>query len=66
MKLYELKKGQRFKVNEAPRIPPDAKTVVKTQILTFDHTDGLYSFCFDEAGHVVHPAAWTEVTVVEP
>ena len=31
----------------------------------FDHIDGMYSFCKDKAGNICHPAAWTEVEVIE-
>ena len=30
----------------------------------FDHIDGMYSFCKDAAGNIVHVAAWTEVEPV--
>ena len=31
----------------------------------FDHIDGMYSFCKDMSGNVVHLAAWTEVRVLD-
>ena len=34
-------------------------------ILFFDHIDGMYSFCIDSDGNLVHPAAWTEVEIVD-
>jgi len=31
----------------------------------FYHIDGMYSFCKDRDGNIVHPAAWTEVELVD-
>lgn len=31
--------------------------------LRFHHIDGMYSYCTDVEGNVVHLAAWTEVTL---
>jgi len=31
--------------------------------LNFDHIDGMYSYCTDDEGNVVHLAAWTEVEI---
>lgn len=47
MKLYELNKGDYFKLNDVE--------------LRFDHVDGMYSVCYDIAGHVYHIAAFAEV-----
>lgn len=45
------------------------KTWIKTDlgenILFFDHIDGIYSFCKDEEGNVVHLSAFTEVEIME-
>lgn len=30
----------------------------------FDHIDGMYSFCKDAAGNIMHLQAWTEVEPV--
>jgi hypothetical protein len=32
---------------------------------TFHHIDGMYSYCTDDAGNVLHPVAWAEVELVE-
>jgi hypothetical protein len=29
----------------------------------FDHIDGMYSYCLDLAGNLMHPAAWSDVFV---
>jgi hypothetical protein len=62
MKLYEVPKNTKVRLLEGFRAPysPDPGMVV-----TFDHIDGMYSYCVTDAGEVVHPAAWTEVEIVE-
>ena len=47
MKLYELKRNTKFTL--------DGETYM------LDHIDGMYSYCLDAKGNVVHIAAWTEV-----
>jgi hypothetical protein len=32
--------------------------------LLFDHIDGMYSYCTDTEGNVIHLAAWTDVEIV--
>lgn len=54
MKLYDLKKGDRFTI--------DDNNV--EQVITFDHLDGMYSVCF-LGGKIVHVAGFTDVTKVE-
>jgi len=43
------------------------KTWVKCQdqIFFFDHIDGMYSYCEDQNGNVIHPAAFTEVEIID-
>lgn len=51
MKLYELKKGDRFQI-----IPKSE------EVFIFDHVDGMYSYCFwEDTKEVVHIAAFQEV-----
>ena len=65
MKLYELERGQRFRVEEDAKVPPDAMIVNRTREFTFHNIDGMYSYCTDDFGRVYHPAYWTEVSVLE-
>ena len=30
----------------------------------FDHIDGMYSYCTDDEGNVIHLAAWTPVEII--
>ena len=51
MKLYEVPRNSRIKMGEIE--------------LNFKHVDGMYSYCTDDDGNVIHPASWTEVEVIE-
>ena len=49
MKLYDIKKGSKIKCEAS-----DGST-----FLTFDHIDGMYSYCVTEKGGIVHLHACT-------
>jgi hypothetical protein len=65
--LYELHKGDKFKLapedvaGEEVRVPPAHAPVDLHAEYLFDHIDGMYSFCKNSVGEVVHFAAWTKV-----
>lgn len=65
--LYELRKGDKFKVapeeeaGEPVKVPVGREEPNLELEYLFDHIDGMYSFCKDSAGQVVHFAAWTKV-----
>ena len=65
MKLYELRTGQLFRVVADNKAPPAAREIAADEVLKFGHVDGMYSFCHDIAGGIVHPVAWAEVEVLE-
>jgi hypothetical protein len=44
--------------------PPDSLDFKANQEVLYYHTDGMYSYCKDKAGRVVHLAAWAEVEVL--
>lgn len=52
MKLYELPRNTKFKIKGFD------------EIFTLDHIDGMYSFCLDKDGNVVHIVAYAEVDEV--
>jgi len=62
MKLYEcpINSMVRFIDNITLPIGGDAPD----DIVQFKHVDGMYSYCINSDGTVVHPAAWTEVQIV--
>jgi hypothetical protein len=65
MKLYEVPRHTRVRlVPEIDvHIPMDSGLPVDE--FMFHHIDGMYSYCVTDAGEVVHPAAWTEVEIIE-
>jgi hypothetical protein len=50
IRLYELKKGAKI----------DAAGT--GELITFDHVDGMYSYCTTADGRVCHLAAYTPLT----
>lgn len=64
-KLYEVPRGCYVKLLEDDDGPPAAKQLKKGDIVKFHHIDGIYSFCHDEKGDIVHIKAWTEVEIVK-
>jgi hypothetical protein len=72
MELYNVPRQTHVRIVVEDKVPPCAKQVVtgEEQVVTgevvfFDHIDGMYSFCRDKDGEIVHLAAWTEVEVVD-
>lgn len=65
--LYELHRGDKFKLapedkaGEPVKVPPAHDEFSFDVEYLFDHIDGMYSFCKDSEGQVVHFAAWTKV-----
>jgi hypothetical protein len=51
-KLYDVERQQVVSLVEEPTIP-----------FFFDHIDGMYSYCLDLAGNLMHPSAWSDVFV---
>lgn len=54
MKLYDVPRNTRVRVLEGEE---------RIEVL-FDHIDGMYSYCKDKDGNIIHLAAWTEVEIV--
>ena len=64
MKLYEVMRNSTIKVIDPVSVPPDAPDVKCGEVLKFHHIDGMYSYCHNEKGEVVHIPAWAEVEYV--
>lgn len=52
MKLYEVPRNSRIVLSDGTQF-------------NFKHIDGMYSYCTDDQGNVVHLVAWEEVEVKE-
>ena len=65
--LFELHRGDKFKLvpetlaGEPIKVPVAHSEVDFNLEYLFDHIDGMYSYCKNSAGQVVHFAAWTKV-----
>lgn len=64
MKLYELNKGDNFKLLEDAAIPPAAPEGDKNSVYTYKKVDGMYANVLDSEGTVHYFAAWTEVETI--
>jgi hypothetical protein len=53
MKLYEVPRNSRIKV------------IDDGEEYNFRSIDGMYSYCTNDKGDVVHIAAWTEVDIIK-
>jgi hypothetical protein len=61
-KLYELNRGDKFKLAEYDiSIPPDAPEPDLKGVYTFGNVDGMYSTSKGEDGETYYFAAWTLV-----
>jgi len=70
MELYNVPRGSKVRLIEENILPdecvaPGSPKVKKGDIVHFDHVDGMYSFCRDLKGNIVHLKAWAEVEIVE-
>jgi len=61
MKLYECERNRWVVPTTETQAPPGARVVAEKEPVFFHHTDGMYSYCKDVHGNVVHLPAWQEV-----
>ena len=65
MKLYELKRNDKFKINEKNvDVPPAAPTADHSVVYSYTHVDGMYAPCQGSDGERYYFAAWTDVEKV--
>lgn len=66
-KLYDVPRNTMIRVTDCEQVvPPDCKAIRQNDELLFRRIDGMYSYCVDNQGNVVHLAAWTEVEMISP
>lgn len=66
MKLYEVPHKTNVKlISENNITPPVSLPLFKDDIIFFDHLDGMYSYCKDSLGNIVHLGAFTEVEIIK-
>ena len=64
MKLYDVPDNSKIKVLDDIKVPPGAPPINKGDILLFDHIDGMYSYCKNMNGELVHLVAWADVEII--
>ena len=64
MKLYNVPRNTLVRVSASEGAPPGSRLVEPGEVIKFGHVDGMYSYCHDKDGNVVHLAAWTDVEIV--
>lgn len=65
MKLYEVSNQTWVSVrDDNPTVPPAAKELKYGSCMFFDHIDGMYSYCKDVDGDLVHLSASAEVEII--
>jgi len=65
MKLYEVPRNSKIRVLGDVKVPPAAPIIEEQEVLNFSHIDGMYSYCTNSDGEVVHLVSWAEVEIVE-
>ena len=65
MELYNLKRGDKFKLKEEPTVPPVSPEGNMQMTYILNNIDGMYSHITGSDGNVYHFAAWTDVEKVE-
>ncbi len=64
MKLYDVPRKTWIRVVAEEKVPPAAPKISVGDEIFFDHIDGMYSFCKDKAGNIVHLVAWADVELI--
>lgn len=64
-KLYEVPRGTWVQPVEDVNVPIAALEVERGAEIFFYHLDGMYSYCKNKEGQVVHLPAWQEVHIME-
>lgn len=59
----DIKDWERLPIEELYKLTPKTwvEIVATKDVLFFDHLDGMYSYCLDVAGNIIHLAGWAEV-----
>lgn len=64
-KLYDVPRNTWVMPTEDTVGPPASIPVFTGEEVLFKHLDGMYSYCKNKHGEVVHLPAWQEVVVCE-
>ena len=65
MKLYEVPRKSKIRIiDEDVMTPPASIPQKQNDVLNFSHSDGMYSYCTDKDGNIVHISGKTKVKIV--
>ncbi len=64
-KLYDMPRNVWVLPTDTTSAPPGAREISVGEPVLFHHIDGMYSYCHDIHGNVVHLPAWQEVVETE-
>jgi len=64
MKLYDVPNHSMIKVIGDIETPIASPEIKEGEILDFKKIDGMYSFCKNSKGEIVHLVAWADVELV--
>ena len=65
MELFNVPNNSKIIVQSDIKTPPASPQIKKGDILQFHHIDGMYSYCKNNDGEVVHLVAWADVDIVK-
>lgn len=65
MKLYEAPMRCWVKPISDIKVPIASPNIQEDEPIWFSHIDGMYSYCINQDGELVHLVAWADVYVPE-
>ena len=65
MKLMDCPQNTWVRVVQNDNVPIASPPIIEDELIWFGHLDGMYSYCKNTNGNVVHLQAWAEVYVDE-
>lgn len=65
MKLHDCPRNSLIRAISDIQVPPAGGSIQEQEILKFHHLDGMYSYCTNKAGEVVHLVAWADIEIID-
>lgn len=61
----DLRDYEQLPLRELYKCKPRSYVMVDDAVIYFDHIDGMYSYCKDMLGNIIHLTAWMEVVPLQ-
>lgn len=61
----DIKDWDKLPPRELYKCKPRSYVMVDDEVIYFDHIDGMYSYCKDMLGNVIHLTAWMQVVPLQ-